>query len=76
MRKDELAPRLGLGVTTALARRNQTITYVADAAGVPLNSLQRICRGESTQASLYVVVKLAEYLGCTVDSLFSVPRRA
>lgn len=60
---------LGLRVFTAMHRHGWTIPKLAKAAHVPLSTVQKICKGEGKQPSLWTIWALARALGVTIDYL-------
>lgn len=60
---------LALRVVTTMQRRNLTIPKLAKAAGVPLNTLQKICKGRGKQSSIWTLSALAQALSVSTDYL-------
>src|SRR5262245_48432861 len=63
------ATRLGLRLMTLLHQQQKSVYALAKQAGVPLHTVQRICKGEGKQPSVWTIVALARVLGVSMDAL-------
>jgi transcriptional regulator with XRE-family HTH domain len=54
---------------TLLHRQQKSVYALAKQAGVPVKTVQRICKGEGKQPSVWTIAALARVLGVTIDSL-------
>jgi hypothetical protein len=66
---EKLEALLGLRIMTLLHRQQKSVYALAKQAGVPVKTVQRICKGEGKQPSVWTIAALARVLGVTVDSL-------
>ncbi len=60
---------LGLRIMLALEERKWGVHQLAKRSHVPLNAVQRICRGEGKQPSLWTIVQIAQVLDVSIDYL-------
>ena len=60
---------LGLRLLTQMHKRGLTIPGLARASHVPLSTVQKLCKGEGKQPSVWTVWALARALGVTIDFL-------
>lgn len=60
---------LGLRIMLALAERQWGVHQLAKQSHVSLNAVQRICRGEGKQPSLWTVAQIAQALDMSIDYL-------
>jgi len=63
------AIRLGLRLMTLLHQQQKSVYALAKQAGVPLHTVQRICKGEGKQPSVWTIAALARVLGVSMDDL-------
>src|SRR5438874_1311255 len=67
---------LGLRIVTLLHRQQKSVYALAKHAGVPIKTVQRICKGEGKQPSVWTIAAIARVLGVSIDDLVSVPEAA
>lgn len=60
---------LGLRVLTQMGKRGISIPKLAQQAGLPLSTVQKIVAGKSKQPSLWTIRKLADTLDVSIDYL-------
>src|SRR6266567_4249329 len=60
---------LGLRIMLALQARGWGVHQLAKQSGIQLNAVQRICRGEGKQPSLWTIGALARVLDVSLDYL-------
>ena len=63
---------LGLRIMTLLHRKQKSVYALAKQAGLPVKTVQRICKGEGKQPSVWTIVAIARVLEVRVDELVSV----
>lgn len=66
---DKQEALLGLRVMLALEQRKWGVHQLAKQSRVPLSAVQRICRGQGKQPSLWTIVQLATTLEVSLDYL-------
>jgi transcriptional regulator with XRE-family HTH domain len=54
---------------TLLHRQKMSVYALAKHAGLPRKTVQRICKGEGKQSSVWTIVAMARVLGVSVDYL-------
>jgi hypothetical protein len=64
---------LGLRIMTLLHRQQKSVYALAKHAGVPLKTVQRICKGAGKQPSVWTIAAIARVLGVSIDTLVSPP---
>ena|SRR5437870_409733 len=64
---------LGLRLMTLLHKQQKSVYALAKQAGVPVHTVQRICKGEGKQPSVWTIAALARVLGVSIDDLVGVP---
>ena len=69
MSETDNATRLGLRLMTLLHQLQKSIYALAKQAGVPLHTVQRICKGEGKQPSVWTIAALARVLRVSMDEL-------
>ncbi len=67
---------LALRIMTLLHRQQKSIYALAKHAGVPVKTVQRICKGEGKQPSVWTIAAIARVLGVSIDDLVGVPEAA
>ena len=69
MSETDKATRLGLRLMTLLHQQQKSVYALAKQAGVPVHTVQRICKGEGKQPSVWTIAALARVLGVSMDEL-------
>lgn len=64
---------LGLRIMTLLHRQQKSVYALAKLAGLPVHTVQRICKGEGKQPSVWTIAAIARVLGVSVDDLVGLP---
>jgi len=67
---------LGLRIMTLLHRQQKSVYALAKQAGLPVKTVQRICKGEGKQPSVWTIAAMARVLGVSMDDLVALPERA
>ena len=67
---------LGLRIMTQLHRQQKSVYALAKHAGLPVHTVQRICKGEGKQPSVWTIAAIARALGVSMDDLVALPDRA
>ena len=70
------AALLGLRIMTLLHRQQKSLYALAKQAGLPVKTVQRICKGEGKQPSVWTVAAMAHALGVSLDELVGLPAQA
>ena len=70
---DTLEALLALRIMTLLHRQQKSVYALAKQAGVPIKTVQRICKGEGKQPSVWTIAAIARTLGVTIDALAGLP---
>ena len=60
---------LGLRIMTLLHRQQKSVYALAKQAGLPVKTVQRICKGEGKQPSVWTIVAIARVLDVSIDEL-------
>src|SRR2546427_12584885 len=60
---------LGLRIMTQLHRQQKSVYALAKHAGLPVHTVQRICKGEGKQPSVWTIAGIARALGVSMDDL-------
>src|SRR6266436_2033824 len=60
---------LGLRIMTLLHRQQKSVYALAKQAGLPVKTVQRICKGEGKQPSVWTIAAIARVLGVSMDDL-------
>jgi hypothetical protein len=60
---------LGLRIMTLLHRQHKSVYALAKHAGLPVKTVQRICKGEGKQPSVWTIAAIARVLGVSMDDL-------
>jgi transcriptional regulator with XRE-family HTH domain len=60
---------LGLRIMTLLHRQQKSVYALAKHAGLPVKTVQRICKGEGKQPSVWTIAAIAHVLGVSMDDL-------
>ncbi len=60
---------LGLRIMTLLHRQQKSVYALAKHAGLPVHTVQRICKGEGKQPSVWTIAALARVLGVSMDEV-------
>lgn len=60
---------LGLRIMTLLHRQQKSVYALAKHAGLPVHTVQRICKGEGKQPSVWTIAAIARVLGVSIDAL-------
>ena len=60
---------LGLRIMTLLHRQQKSVYALAKHAGLPVHTVQRICKGEGKQPSVWTIAAIARVLGVSMDDL-------
>jgi hypothetical protein len=60
---------LGLRIMTLLHRQQKSVYALAKQAGLPVHTVQRICKGEGKQPSVWTIAAIARVLGVSIDEL-------
>lgn len=63
------AALLGLRVVTLMHRRGLSVRQLAIAARVPPSTIQKICKGDGKQPSIWTIGAIARILNVSVDYL-------
>src|SRR6266536_5060845 len=66
---------LGLRSMTLLHRQQKSVYALAKHAGLPVKTVQRICKGEGKQPSVWTIAAMARVLGVSMDDLVALPDR-
>jgi DNA-binding phage protein len=66
---DNQEAMLGLRIMTQLQRQQKSVYWLAKHAGLPVKTVQRICKGEGKQPSFWTMVAIARVLGVSMDAL-------
>ena len=66
---------LGLRIMTLLHRQQKSVYALAKQAGLPVKTVQRICKGEGKQPSVWAIAAMARVLGVSMDDLVALPDR-
>ena len=66
---------LGLRIMTLLHRQQKSVYALAKQAGLPVKTVQRICKGEGKQPSVWTIAAMARVLGVSMDDLVALPDR-
>jgi DNA-binding Xre family transcriptional regulator len=66
---------LGLRIMTLLHRQQKSVYALAKHAGLPVHTVQRICKGEGKQPSVWTIAAIARALGVSLDDLVVLPER-
>lgn len=67
---------LGLRLMTLLHKQQKSVYALAKQAGLPVHTVQRICKGEGKQPSVWTIAALARVLGVSIDDLVGMPEAA
>lgn len=67
---------LGLRIMTLLHRQQKSVYALAKHAGLPVKTVQRICKGEGKQPSVWTIAAIARVLGVSIDDLVGLPEAA
>ena len=67
---------LGLRIMTLLHRQQKSVYALAKQAGLPVKTVQRICKGEGKQPSVWTIAAMARVLGVSMDALVELPEAA
>jgi len=67
---------LGLRLMTLLHKQQKSVYALAKQAGVPVHTVQRICKGEGKQPSVWTIAAMARVLGVSMDDLVGLPEAA
>jgi len=70
---DQPEALLALRIMTLLHRQQKSVYALAKHAGVPVKTVQRICKGEGKQPSVWTIAAIARVLGVSIDDLVGVP---
>jgi plasmid maintenance system antidote protein VapI len=60
---------LGLRIMTLLHRQQKSVYALAKHAGLPVHTVQRICKGGGKQPSVWTIAAMARVLGVSMDEL-------
>jgi len=60
---------LGLRIMTLLHRQQKSVYALAKHAGLPVHTVQRICKGGGKQPSVWTIAAIARVLGVSMDEL-------
>ena len=63
---------LGLRIMTLLHRQQKSVYALAKHAGLPVHTVQRICKGEGKQPSVWTIAAIARVLGVSMDELVGI----
>ena len=66
---------LGLRIMTLLHRQQKSVYALAKHAGLPVHTVQRICKGGGKQPSVWTIAAMARVLGVSMDALVALPDR-
>jgi transcriptional regulator with XRE-family HTH domain len=75
-RADNPEALLGLRIMTLLHRQHKSVYALAKHAGLPIHTVQRICKGEGKQPSVWTIAAIARVLGVSMDALVGLPEAA
>jgi len=64
---------LGLRIMTLLHHQQKSVYALAKHAGLPVHTVQRICKGEGKQPSGWTIAAIARALGVSMDDLVVLP---
>ena len=64
---------LGLRIMTLLHRQQKSVYALAKHAGLPVHTVQRICKGKGKQPSVWMIASIARTLGVSLDDLVVLP---
>jgi plasmid maintenance system antidote protein VapI len=67
---------LGLRIMTLLHRQQKSIYALAKLASLPVHTVQRICKGEGKQPSVWTIAAIARVLGVSMDELVGLSTEA
>ena len=67
---------LGLRIMTLLHRQQKSVYALAKHAGLPVHTVQRICKGGGKQPSVWTIAAIARVLGVSIDELVGHPNAA
>src|SRR5216683_3223029 len=67
---------LGLRIMTLLHRQQKSVYALAKHAGLPVHTVQRICKGEGKQPSVWTIAAIARVLGVSMDELVGLSTEA
>src|SRR5216683_6683970 len=67
---------LGLRIMTLLHRQQKSVYALAKQASLPVKTVQRICKGEGKQPSVWTIAAMARVLGVSMDALVGLPEAA
>src|SRR2546428_1756516 len=67
---------LGLRIMTLLHRQQKSVYALAKHAGLPVHTVQRICKGGGKQPSVWTIAAIARVLGVSMDELVGLPEIA
>ena len=70
---DNPEARLGLRIMTLLHRQQKSVYALAKQAGLPVKTVQRICKGAGKQPSVWTIAAIARVLGVSIDDLARLP---
>src|SRR2546427_12711051 len=73
VRDDNPEALLGLRIMTLLHRQQKSVYALAKHAGLPVHTVQRICKGEGKQPSVWTIAAIARALGVSMDDLVGLP---
>src|SRR5437667_11299027 len=73
---DTLEALLGLRIMTLLHRQQKSVYALAKHAGLPVKTVQRICKGEGKQPSVWTIAAIARVLGVSMDDLVGLSEAA
>lgn len=71
--EESLEALLALRIMTLLQRQQKSVYALAKEAGLPVKSVQRICKGEGKQPSVWSIAAIARVLGVPMDDLAGLP---
>ena len=67
---------LGLRIMTLLHRQQKSVYALAKHTGLPVHTVQRICKGEGKQPSVWTIAAIARVLGVSMDDPGGLPEVA
>lgn len=70
---ESLEALLALRIMTLLHRQQKSVYALAKEAGLPVKSVQRICKGEGRQPSVWTIAAIARALHVPLDALAGLP---
>src|SRR6266568_3904086 len=73
VRDDNPEALLGLRIMTLLHRQQKSVYALAKHAGLPVHTVQRICKGEGKRPSVWTIAAIARVLGVSMDALVGLP---